>query len=844
MLNELRKSVLVLSVFALLIIGLTGRVYSAEEGLVAYWPMDEGKGSVIRDKSGNGNDGKLFGATWVEDKGDKALSFDGINDYVDCGNNTSVNIADALTIEFWIKPDIQPKVNTRIVSKGDTGMGKPEGYQYMVYLRSRKINFHLSNGNKIKDIAASVTIGAMQHIVLTWDGNTMKIFVNGEKKATGKLVGPLNSNDNDRGLYIGSSKGGSYFKGVLNEVRIYNRALSEEKILEKRSKMLREEIVLLIEEKIQSLANLIPALSELREVEKINSSILQMDKILTVLKEGNKKLLTYIIEPITNMKIFPDALFIPGEDISNEVSIIACPGEYEPASFVIVSLDNIKDLRLIPTDLKSKDGKVISSSNLDLKVVKCWYQSGGGETAIPVNRGRKVFTPELLLKDDSLVKVDTEKKENYLKLNYPEGEMYLCISRKEDLLGFPYQKGRIYQPTVDVVPIKDSQILLPLDIPAGTNKQFWITAHVPEDANPGIYTGEIKLSTSKEVLGCITLMLRVLPFRLSKPYYTSSIYYRGKLDPAGKGTIGCDLKNEKQFRAELENLFAHGVTNPFVYNQPFGEEGKELGKVLTIRNEIGMRGPLYYCYGISLGNDHGLKDRIKKILEFVKSYGISEVYFYGIDEATGEKLKAQRPAWEAVRQAGGKIFVADLDGNNFESMGDIQDICIHYPALSKKEAEKWHSVGHKIWSYGKPFGGVEEPETYRRNYGLLLWQNDYDGAANYVYQGGAAYGFIWNDFHDRRNTRHFNFTYPTVDGIIDTIQWEGYREAVDDVRYLTTLLKVIEKAKKSKNRKIKKSVILAEKYLKELKSADLNTRDLNVIRLEIIDYILKLTESQ
>ena len=230
MLNELRKSVLVLSVFALLIIGLTGRVYSAEEGLVAYWSMDKAKGSVIRDKSGKGNDGKIYGATWVEGRVGKALSFDGINDYVDCGNKSSVNIANALTITMWISHGIQSGPNKRIISKGDTGSGKPEGYQYLVYLKDRQLHFHLSNGTKIRDIEAAITIGVTQHYAFTWDGNTMKIFVNGEKKATGILVGPLNSNNNDRGLYIGSSKGYSYFKGVLNEVRIYNRALSQKEI--------------------------------------------------------------------------------------------------------------------------------------------------------------------------------------------------------------------------------------------------------------------------------------------------------------------------------------------------------------------------------------------------------------------------------------------------------------------------------------------------------------------------------------------------------------------------------------------------------------------------------------
>ena len=56
---------------------------------------------------------------------------------------------------------------------------------------------------------------------------------------------------------------------------------------------------------------------------------------------------------------------------------------------------------------------------------------------------------------------------------------------------------------------------------------------------------------------------------------------------------------------------------------------------------------------------------------------------------------------------------------------------------------------------------------------------------NYAYQ--HAFGHIWNDF-DSTKFRDHVFAYPTTDGVIDTIQWEGFREAVDDIRYLTILL--------------------------------------------------------
>lgn len=222
---------------------------------------------------------------------------------------------------------------------------------------------------------------------------------------------------------------------------------------------------------------------------------------------------------------------------------------------------------------------------------------------------------------------------------------------------------------------------------------------------------------------------------------------------------------------------------------------------------------------------------IKQTIEFAKSYGIPEVYFYGQDEAAGEALTAQRPAWEATRKAGGKTFVAGT--TNFGSMGDIQDLLVSQGRPSSNKAAKWHSIGHKIWCYANPQGGVENPEIYRRNFGLLLWTTNYDGAATFSYQANASNA--WNDFDDPVQ-RDFMMAYPTVNGVIDTIQWEGYREGMDDIRYATTLKLEIEKAKKSADTKIKKEALSAEKWLSEL---DVN-RDLDTIRLEIINYILKL----
>ncbi|MCP4612730.1 MAG: hypothetical protein GY845_28885, partial [Planctomycetes bacterium] len=115
-----------------------------------------------------------------------------------------------------------------------------------------------------------------------------------------------------------------------------------------------------------------------------------------------------IVPPITDQNILPTTQVFASY-ISNQISITASPGEFEPASFVVQANQNISSLQVQASNLTGTSGS-IPSSNVDIRVVKVWYQSG-----VTVVHESKVLTPELLLKDDSLVKI--ENGENYLKVS-------------------------------------------------------------------------------------------------------------------------------------------------------------------------------------------------------------------------------------------------------------------------------------------------------------------------------------------------------------------------------------------------------------------------------------------
>jgi hypothetical protein len=169
------------------------------------------------------------------------------------------------------------------------------------------------------------------------------------------------------------------------------------------------------------------------------------------------------------------------------------------------------------------------------------------------------------------------------------------------------------------------------------------------------------------------------------------------------------------------------------------------------------------------------------------SHGYTSTYFYGIDEAMGSKVTAQRTAWQTVHNNGGKMYVAG-DKDLIDLVPDLLDLVVLGGSPDTTQVARWHSYGKRIYSYGDPQAGIENPEIYRKNYGVALWNAGYDGTMPFAYQ--HKYEDIWNDFDSLES--HFRdhvFAYPTSNGVIDTIQWEGFREGVDDTRYVASLIK-------------------------------------------------------
>ena len=210
--------------------------YEYEGGLIGLWRFNESSGSTAGDSSGNGNTGTLVnGPIWDTGELGSALKFDGTNDYVEIADSQSFDIESGLTIAAWINPAVAASYGT-IMSK----FAHIPGYRKDIYwfLYNNKVGASLAgpSGTVGKDWKPDVSIqtDTWTHLALTYDGTAMTMFKDGQNVASTNVSGDLmlaNSSSNEP-LCIGSNtEWGEYYNGIIDEVRIYNRALNEDEIL-------------------------------------------------------------------------------------------------------------------------------------------------------------------------------------------------------------------------------------------------------------------------------------------------------------------------------------------------------------------------------------------------------------------------------------------------------------------------------------------------------------------------------------------------------------------------------------------------------------------------------------
>ncbi len=540
------------------------------------------------------------------------------------------------------------------------------------------------------------------------------------------------------------------------------------------------------------------------------------------------------------------------------LSMALAKGEYEAATFMLHPLQDVAKLEISATAL-SGGGKTLPADAIDVRVVKCWYTTlAGWNTYFAGGRESPALAPELLMHDDSLVVADTEKRANFLRVDYASGTRYVNISR-------PGTKSKSKPFNYVSSPVADAKGPMPsnLALRLGEGRQFWVTVHAPENAIPGTYATRLSFVADRKPAGSIPITIEIRPYSLPVArtrYDLSREYLGGMMSHCGLETqvdLGHSLETaERRYLAEMRNMAEHNILHPFA---PSFNDENPLKDLLAERQYDLMReagcsldfvfggGPAFEPGWLGASREGATADKNPDLYAgFMKRYekriqhtakrfdevlGHRNACFYGLDEAGPATVRNEFRFFAVLQRYGFKAFTTSGSAPYANFITDVNDI----PAsISDSTAARWHAAGARAVSYAAPFTGPENPETWRRNKGLRMYLANYDGIAEYIWYEGFN---IWNEFISPALYKNFNIVYPTADGVLDTVAWEALREAFDDVRYATLLRQLGDGAMKSPDNTL---ATLGRESVFWLDMVDAETIDLDVFRAETADRIAKL----
>lgn len=182
-------------------------------GLVGAWGFDEARGRTATDASRPRNSGRISGATRTKGRHGRALSFDGVDDRVTVAGAKSLDLK-RMTLEAWVRPR-RGAGNRAVLITGPT---------YRLYSGRRPIAHVFTIADRVLR-GPRLRSNTWSHVAFTWDGAVRRLYVNGRQVAQAPLTGAAAKSAGP--LRIGGDPTHSeWFRGRIDDLRIYNRALS------------------------------------------------------------------------------------------------------------------------------------------------------------------------------------------------------------------------------------------------------------------------------------------------------------------------------------------------------------------------------------------------------------------------------------------------------------------------------------------------------------------------------------------------------------------------------------------------------------------------------------------
>ncbi len=160
----------------------------------------------------------------VDDGGNTAVAFDGVNDYMSVSDSNSLEIASPLTLEAWIDPDT-------VGAPGDIATIVSRTGSYALRLNGSALVFELTTlggPQQLSTGAGAIEAGKPQHVVATYDGTTRRLYLDGIEVEEAPLAG---ANESPGAFFVGSAGGLSgFFDGTIDEVAVYSKVLGADRV--------------------------------------------------------------------------------------------------------------------------------------------------------------------------------------------------------------------------------------------------------------------------------------------------------------------------------------------------------------------------------------------------------------------------------------------------------------------------------------------------------------------------------------------------------------------------------------------------------------------------------------
>ena len=518
----------------------------------------------------------------------------------------------------------------------------------------------------------------------------------------------------------------------------------------------------------------------------------------------------------------------------SRLRLVTAPGEHEALSFVYVA----------KTPLTVRNVKVSLGSGIasDVWLVKRWFRTGGAWASYHSDRRQRVLTPDLLLHDDGMIRVDEQRRKNYLRLDYPTGRIYADVT--DPSKGHKDWFGWL---AVDEPPLRDAKTLQPVEIrEAGRNQQFVIKLDIPKAVKPGLVKGSVTVETDKGS-ETIEVAVRVLDVELPEqgaPLHNPDgtwISHMNSFPQIFGHTREDRVGYAKAVLKVLHDAHVNHV-NGIWNSEEMVKLSKEAGFVPDRIHGTAFEKPkdwrAFYPKALlpeltSADKEAGIRasmrerEEAKEYFErnFPKgavqwSIYVSESSWYTVQQ------DLQAEAGEVAHRLGQKVFAHGHERNGLWAT-DVQDMHSDSGANAKSEG-RWHAAGGEVIAYCDPFPGAENPMIFRNFMGFYKYRLGYDGDMLHGFLNWRVPFNEWaEDYGGDGNYRNFAMVFPKDTGIITTLAWEGVREANNDIRWLTKMVRQAHAAQKSADETIRRE---GKRQMVWLETLELRGTDLDMVR--------------